>query len=339
MVKGGKLYYASGEVDEEEELVYTELMDITPGTYKFKRLMNFHFMEKAIYSDFIVMDDSGSELAKAEDVPAPAFKYITEIGFAVEKADKAVIVDDFKIYLTSAAADFSVYDARSGRNAELDETRNRSTAYRLSWLNASTTLQTATIKADITANGTTTTTVLKEVKMIPGNDGVETGIVEIKEGETVKVYMETSLKAPEEPVEDEATVPSEPEGDSFGPGGAPIQPTTSGKAPTAIRVTRPTEAPAETQAPTEEPTEAPTEAPVEIPTEAPTEAPTVAPTVEATEAPDETEEPEETKADKDKDDDDEEVGPNVVLIVVIAVVALAGVGAAVYFLVIKKKKA
>ena len=45
------------------------------------------------------------------------------------------------------------------------------------------------------------------------------------------------------------------------------------------------------------------------------------------------------KADKDKDDDDDEEGPNVVLIVVIAVVVLAGVGAAVYFLVIKKKKA
>ena len=346
MIKGGKLYYATGEIDEEEELVYTEWMDITPGTYTFRREMNFHFMQETIYSNYILLDASGSELAKLENIPSPGFKYITTIGFGVEKADRAVIVDDFKIYLTGVTADFSVYDAKTGQDAEVGAERTRSTAYRLSWLNATNVAQTANIKVDITENGTTTTETLKTVRLLPGNDGIVTGIVEVKEGQTIKVYMETTIAAPKDPGKVDETDPTDnPDdpGNTDAPSNgrpAPMQPTSSGKKPTAIYVVNPNLTPATqaTQAPTEEPTEAPTEEP----TVAPTEEPTVAPTEEPTEAPtEETEEPEETKdkdKDKDKDDEDEEDGPNVIVIVAAAVVVLAGAGAGTYFFVIKKKK-
>ena len=335
MIKGGKLHYATGEENEDGELVYTEWMAIEPGTYKFQRLMNFNFMNTTVYSDYVLLNEKGKTIDKVENVPSPGFKYITEIGFAAADADKAVIVDDFKIYLTGTAADFSVYDAKTGQNATIGETRDRSTAYRLSWLNATTKVQTVTIKADITENGTTTTTVLHEVKMIPGNDSVVTGIVECKEGQTVKVYMESTIEAPVEPTAP-TEAPTEPptEAPTQAPTKAPTYATLDPNTrPTSIKLTKPTAAP-EVEEPTVAPTEEPTEEPTAAPTVAPTQAPTEETKADATKATT-------NKGDKDEDekeDGDEEGGISVVLIVVVAVVAVAGAGAAA-LIVIKKKKA
>ena len=378
MWQNGKLYYATGEEDAETfELVYKEIMDLKPGTYTFKREMNFHFMDTANYSTFIVEDTAGKELAKVENIASPKFNYITEIGFAVSEADKAVIVDNFKIYVGGIATDFGLYDAYSGqivKDADMGTARDSSTAYRLSWLNATNEDQTATIKADITSGGKTETKVIKEVKLQAGNDSVVTGIVEIKEGETVKVYLETSVKAPEDPskpaeteptaaptepqaTEPQATEPQATEG-TAAPTKATQAPTaaTDKKQPTAIRVTRATEPVEEepTQAPTQKPTKKPTKAtepeaePTEVTeqTQAPTEE-TIAPT-EETQAPTEetlapteaTELPDESKETMGQTQTatDDDGGSKVWVIVVIAVVVLAGAGAAVYFFVIKKKK-
>ena len=199
MVKGGKLYYATGKHDAEGNPLYEELMEVEGGeTYGFKRIMNFHH-ENYFYCTYVVTNQNGRELATVEQVLCPSFKYITEIGFAVTGADKAVYVDDFKIFLSGVTADFSIYDKKTGQDAEIGALRDRSTAYRLSWLNATYDEHTATIKADITEGGKTTTTTLQEVTLMPGNDGVVTGYVDIKEGQTVKVYMETSVQTPVNP--------------------------------------------------------------------------------------------------------------------------------------------
>ena len=367
--QNGKLYYATGEENEEYELVYEEMMDLAPGTYIFKRVMNFHF-STANYSTFIVMDANGKELKKVENIASPAFSYISTVGFGVADADKAVICDDFKIYLTGTAQDFSLYDAKTGQDAKLGETRNKSTAYRLSWLNATAKEETVTIKADITSGGNTVTKIVKEIKMAPGTDGIDTGIVEIKEGESVKVYLDTTVAAPVEPGKTEPTVaPTEPqatepqatepqatEGTKAPTSATKATSSTKMTSPTGIKITKATE-PQETEAPTkatkaptkatkkptkatEEPTEAteetaaPTEetiAPTEQ-TQAPTEE-TQAPT-EATELPDESKE----TMGQTQTPTDDDGGSKVWLIVVIAVVVLAGAGAAVYFFVIKKKK-
>ena len=193
MIKDGKLYYATGEVDAEEEPVYAELMEVEPDeTYTFKRLMDFNNKD-AFSCTYVVCNRNGRELERIEDVPAPVFNTIDTVGFAVAEADKPVYVDDFKMYLTGATLDFSLYDAKAGYSVELNTTRDRSTAYRLSWLNATMEEETAVIKADITENGKTTTTVIKEITMLPGTDRIETGVVEVKEGQTVKVYLEDSL--------------------------------------------------------------------------------------------------------------------------------------------------
>ena len=193
MIKDGKLYYATGEVDAEEEPVYAELMEVEADeTYIFKRLMDFNNKD-AFTSTFVVCNRNGRELKRVEDVPAPGFATIDTVGFGVAEADKAVFVDDFKMYLTGATLDFSIYDVKSGNSVELNTTRDRATAYRLSWLNATMEEETAYIKADITENGKTTTTVIKEIKMLPGTDRIETGVVQVKEGQTVKIYLEDTL--------------------------------------------------------------------------------------------------------------------------------------------------
>ena len=332
-------------------------MDIAPGTYTFKRVMNFHF-DTANYSTYIVCDAAGKELKKVENVASPAFDYISTIGFGVADSDKAVLVDDFKIYLTGTALDYSIYDAKTGQDAKLNETRNKSTAYRLSWLNATAKEETATIKADITSGGKTTTKIIKQIKMLPGTDGIDTGVVEIKEGETVKVYLDTSVKAPTEPKpgttepsEPQATEPQQTEAtkapsSATKPGNTKV---TTGTKPTSIKITKATE-PQQTEA-TKAPTKAtkaPTQATAEpteetlAPTEetlAPTEE-TLAPTEETQAPPEATEETKGTEATKpaDKTDDDKGGFPVGAIIAIVGVV-LAAAGAAVYFFVIKKKPA
>ena len=52
--------------------------------------------------------------------------------------------------------------------------------------------------------------VIKEIKLPAGYDGVETGIVDVAEGQTVKVYLKTTIKTGEEPpVEEPKEEPKE----------------------------------------------------------------------------------------------------------------------------------
>ena len=204
-IQDNKLYYSVGKVDDEGNPIYEQLMEIDAGsTYILTRFMDFNDKE-AFSCDFVVANKNGRELKRVENVPAPGFNYITQLSFGVSNADKAIQVDDFKIYLTGTALDFSIYDAKTGRDLELYSANNRSTAYRLSWLNATMEEETAYIKADITENGKTTTKVVKEIKMLPGTDGIDTGIVEIKEGQSVEVYLESTVAYAVNP---EATAPS-----------------------------------------------------------------------------------------------------------------------------------
>ncbi len=193
-VKDGKVYYASGKYDGDEMPIYEELMAVEPDTtYTFVRYMDFNDKD-TFTSTFAVKNKNGRTLKSAENIPAPTFANIDTVGFSVAEADKAVLVDDFKFYLTGTTLDFSIYDAKIGNNVELGTIRDSSTAYRLSWLNATDEEETATVKADITENGKTTTTVVKEITMMPGSDSITTGVVEIKEGQTVKVYLESTVK-------------------------------------------------------------------------------------------------------------------------------------------------
>jgi len=175
-------------------------MDIAPGTYIFRRVLNFNDAEKYL-SSYYVFSTDGKQLKSARNLTVPTFETITSIDYLTEKADKAILLDDYRITITGKAADFELYDAKTGAYVkDMTAVRNASTAYRLSWLNATDTAETAKVMAAI-YEGTTLkeTKTIKEVAMNPGCDGVETGIVDVAEGQSVKVYLQTTSngKAPD----------------------------------------------------------------------------------------------------------------------------------------------
>ena len=151
-IKGGKLYYSDLGSDMVE---YQELTAIAPGTYTIKRVMDFSTKDAFSY-DLYLLDSKGKEITNVKDVKSPTFTTITTISFSTKDADKAVLVDDYKLYPSGLATDFALYDAAAGRNLsgeEAEEARNKSTAYRLSWLNGTNATKTATVMAAIYENG------------------------------------------------------------------------------------------------------------------------------------------------------------------------------------------
>ena len=204
-IQGSKLYYGTGEMDAEFEPVYAELMDLKPGTYTLRRDLNFG---QTFYCDYSVL--SGGKVVKtAEKVKIPTFKgKVKSIGIKCDNMNQRLILDDYTLRATSAAADLYLYDTALGLKLDRDAKQTKSTTYRLSWANASAKTETATVKADITSGGKTTTKTLKSVTLNPGCDGVEYGTVEVKSGETVKIYLESSIK--DEKVDlDKPTAPTE----------------------------------------------------------------------------------------------------------------------------------
>jgi hypothetical protein len=186
-IEGGKVYYS--EKDQYKELS----LNISAGSkYIFKRVLNF----AANTCDYIVTDATGKEVASAKGVAILAYTgKVSSIGITCKKVTGKILVDDYTLRVTGAVADFGVYDFKTGLLLPGDKTHGADTAYRFSWLNASGAEQTATVMADIW-EGTTLkeTKTIKELKMAPGCDGVETGVLSVAEGQSVKVYVKTDVR-------------------------------------------------------------------------------------------------------------------------------------------------
>ncbi len=347
-ISDGKVYYTDGDQ-------HKMLFDIAAGgKYTFRRALDF----KNFTCDYIVLDKTGKEVASAKGVAIPAFTgKVTSVKIACENVTGKVLLDNYILRATGAAADFETYDAKTGLKLEAGSAHSANAAYRLSWSNISESTKTVTVMADITANGKTTTKTVKEVKLERGCDGVETGIVEVKAGETVKIYLKTDTTEPTKPAETAPTQASQQTAptkttQATSATKAPTQATKAPTKATGAKITRPTNATQATEA--TEATKVPTQATKPLITEAPTQA-TSAPTelteitgateitgvTEATEATEVTETTEATEATTPEkpDDDTGTKGPNVGLIIAIVVVILAAAGACVYFFVIKKKPA
>jgi len=194
-IEGGKVYYSQlGEANEEGKaaLEYAELSAIAAGTYTFKRVMNFTYADK-FTSTYYVYGADGTLLGSSEEVDVPVFKDITSINFVTKAADKAILLDNYKITLTGKATDFGLYDVNTGAPVNKESIISASTAYRLSWLNATGSTQTATVMVAIYQGDVLQEEkAIKEVQMNPGCDGIETGIVEVAEGQSVKIFLRTS---------------------------------------------------------------------------------------------------------------------------------------------------
>ena len=195
-IQGGKLVYSQIASGNNAAIEYKDLCAMPAGTYTIKRIMNMSDPEHFTYS-ISVLDASGKEIASVKDVPTPNFTTAEAICFSVKGADKTVIFDNYSLTICGLAADFEIYDAASGRYIQGEEMalpREQSTAYRLSWLNATDKEATATVMAAVYENGTLKEKkVIQEVKMQPGYDFVDTGIVEVAQGQSVWVYLQTSF--------------------------------------------------------------------------------------------------------------------------------------------------
>lgn len=203
-LSGGKVYYS-------ENGAYKELaLDVSAGgKYTFKRLMNFN----TFTCDYIVTDSTGKEVASAKSVTIPSFTgTVSAIGITCSKVAGKLLLDDYTLRVTGIAADFGVYDFATGLKVSAATARAASTAYRLSWANATQTAETASLVAAFYEGDTLKEEkVLKELTLSPGCDGVETGVVEVAQGRSVKVYVKTNLKVNvEQPITTEATQPSAP---------------------------------------------------------------------------------------------------------------------------------
>ena len=188
-IAGGKLSYYNAD-----KYVAFEGVDVSAGgKFTFKRVMDFNNPE-AFTCDYVVYDAAGKELASVKDVPVAAKVKlpVQAIGLDFSKASGTVYVDDYKLYASGTATDFMLYDAKRGTQvAELDKARAAATAYRLSWMNATSSEKVYSVVAEY-SNGDTK--VIQEIKMAPNTDAVETGIVEVKDGQSVRVYLRNDSK-------------------------------------------------------------------------------------------------------------------------------------------------
>ena len=191
-IEGGKVYYA----DAEDYKEFDKLDVSSGGKFIFKRELNLANAE-ALTSSYYVYNSAGKLVAEAKDVP------MYELALPIHGVTLAckgitgspVIIDDFKLRALGLVADFTLYDAELGMKVETPQTaRAKSTAYRLSWMNATTEDQEIVVMAaqyDST-NKLVSEEAIKTVKTGPSTNGVETGIVEVAEGNTLLVYLKGS---------------------------------------------------------------------------------------------------------------------------------------------------
>ena len=201
-IAGGKIYYTSAND-------YVELTGVNVsagGKLTVKRTVNFTKAD-AFTSNYAIYDGTGKLLGEAKNVPMNTVNLpVEKLGLRVENVKgTAVYLDNFKVYASGVTADFELYNAKTGiEYTDLETAKDSNTAYRLSWMNATKYEKVYSIVAEYSDG---TTKVIKEIKMAPGADYVDTGIVEVAEGQTVKIYARNDSKP-----EDEGTGEKAPDG-------------------------------------------------------------------------------------------------------------------------------
>lgn len=188
-IEGGKAIYFEGSHQKEIPGV-----TLTPGgTYIFKREVDFR-NATSFKNSYFVYDASGKLLGSVSDVPMGVAELpIKEIGFYTTAVSDAAYIDNFKMYPIGVTTELEAYDAATGFEVDVNAASNKDTAYRLSWMNASSEYKVAKVYN----NGT----LVEEIQMAPGQDGVNTGVVK---GSGIKFSVTT----------ENGTAPSVPNYDS-----------------------------------------------------------------------------------------------------------------------------
>ena len=194
-IAGGKIYY-----DKAGEYVELAGVDASAGgKFTMKRELDFT-KEGAFTCDYTVYGADGKILGEAKDVPVASKVKIPvgRVGMGVSKiAGKAVQLDNLKMYATGLGADFELYNAKTGiKYTDLETAKDSNTAYRLSWMNATAYEKVySVVAAYYNGDKLVEEKVIEEIKMAPGTDFVSMGIVEVKDGQTVKLYARNDSKA------------------------------------------------------------------------------------------------------------------------------------------------
>ncbi len=191
----GGFKIAGGKVCYDKAGNYVELsgVDVSAGgTFTFKREVDFT-QTSAFKSSYSVYDSAGKLLAEAKNIPMKTAAIpVQSISLKVANVTgDPVLFDNYKLYASGIAADFELYDAKTGiKEADINKARATDTAYRLSWMNATSTEKVYSVVAAY-YNGDTLVSekVIKEIKMAPGTDAVDYDIVKNEEGKTLKVYL------------------------------------------------------------------------------------------------------------------------------------------------------
>lgn len=201
-IAGGKVYY-----DQNGEYVELAGVDVSKGgKFTLKRSLDFN-KEGAFTSDYFVYDADHKLLGEAKNIPM-AEKLtlpVAKIGMSVSKiAGNPVMLDNLKLYANGLAADFELYNAKTGMQyTDLETAKDSNTAYRLSWMNGTASEKVYSIVAAYyNGDKLVEEKVIKEIKMAPGADYVDTGIVEVPEGQSVKLFARNDSKAESEQGED-----------------------------------------------------------------------------------------------------------------------------------------
>ena len=102
------------------------------------------------------------------------------------------------MYANGVGADFELYNAKTGiQYTDLESAKDSNTAYRFSWMNATASEKVFSIVAVYNSGEEK---VIETIRMAPGTDAVAIGIVEVAEGQTVKLYARNDSK--DAPAED-----------------------------------------------------------------------------------------------------------------------------------------
>jgi len=161
-ISGGNIYYHSNTGYQQLSGV-----SITAGSaYTLRREVDFRNTQ---ISHYAVYDASGNRLGGADNVTMTSVSVpVTTIG--ITNTSGTAYIDDYKLYPTGVTTELKTYDAETGiQQANPTAPRTTDTGYRLSWMNAST--DNKVVK--LYNNGT----LVEQVHMAPGQDGVLTGVV------------------------------------------------------------------------------------------------------------------------------------------------------------------
>ncbi len=173
----GKIYYAHGD----HSLQLSGVNVSAGNTYTIKREVDFR-TANAFKSSYSIYDVNGKRLGGIDNVPMSTVTLpVSQIGLSCSSVSDTAYIDDFKMYPTGVTTDFEVYDAETGlKVTDPSATRTTDSAYRLSWMNASSEYKVAKVYNN--------STLLAEIKMAPGQDGVTTGVVK---GSNIKLSVVT----------------------------------------------------------------------------------------------------------------------------------------------------